>query len=340
MLPALSHVRTQARDRLPAVVWDWIEATAGADAHDAAKAWDGFRIRPRILRDVSTIELAVELLGRRSPLPILVAPTGYQTFVHPDGELAVARAACQFGSPLIVSMRSTTRFERIAEVADEWWLQVYAMRDPALTDHLVRRAVQCGARALVFTADTPYLGAQRSAGALLNIGDAHRVNIDDYVDIGAGATQQDPTCTFDVIGRLRALSGLPVLVKGVLRGDDARACLASGAAGVIVSNHGLRQLSRVISTAAALPEVVAAVGTDGEVYVDGGIRDGTSALIGLALGARAVLVGRPVLWGLAADGAAGVTAVLAALRADLAEAMGLAGMRRVVDLAPDLITTA
>lgn len=334
MLAALHRAREQARARLPAEVWAWIDAAA-PDTHDG---WDRHRLHPHVLRDVAHVDTSVEVLGRRIPSPLLVAPVGYQTLIHPDGELATAQAMTSIGAPMIVSTRSTTRFERIAEVTPNWWLQVYLLRDQNLTEHVVRRAVACGAQALVLTGDTPYLGAQRPSGAPLRLRDAHRVNIDIEVP-DADSTDQDATATLESIAWLRNLSGLPVLVKGVLRADDARACVSAGATGVIVSNHGRRQLARVVDTAAALPEVIAAIGEHSDVYVDGDLRDGAAITIALALGARAVLIGRPALWGLASGGADGVRTVLDALRADLAAVMGLVGATCRTELGPDLVTS-
>jgi 4-hydroxymandelate oxidase len=286
---------------------------------EAAAAWARVRLRPRVLRDVSCVATSVELLGSRLRTPVLVGPTALHGLAHPDGEAATARGAAAAGSLMVVSTRSSRPLEEVP--AGPWWLQVYVVRDRGRTRALVQRAAAAGATALVLTGDTPYLG-QRSA-----LGRAPL----------PPEQEQDPSVGLEAVGELAAASGLPVLVKGVLRGDDALACLDAGAAGVVVSNHGGRQLDRTLATADALPEVVAAVAGRAPVLVDGGLRSGLDVLCALALGADAVLLGRPVLWALAADGAAGVQACLEALTADLAHAMGLAGAARLAEVSASLV---
>jgi 4-hydroxymandelate oxidase len=210
------------------------------------------------------------------------------------------------------------------------------LRDRSLTRDLVQRAAASGARALVLTGDTPYVGRKRRDRGSLAIPDEDfRVNLERLTDVTLA--EQAPDVTFEDIAWLRERSGLPVLVKGVLRGDDAARCLDAGAAGVIVSNHGGRQLDGALATAEALPEVVEAVAGRAEVLVDGGVRSGRDVVRALALGARAVLVGRPVLWGLATGGASGVRTVLEELREDTAHVMALAGAASVADVTADLL---
>jgi 4-hydroxymandelate oxidase len=236
----------------------------------------------------------------------------------------------------VLSSRASTRIESVASAAGPWWFQVYVLRDRSLTEDLVRRAAASGARALVLTGDTPYVGRKRRDRGSLAIPDEDfRVNLERLTDVTLA--EQAADVTFEDIAWLRALSGLPVLVKGVLRGDDAARCLDVGAAGIIVSNHGGRQLDGALATADALPEVVQAVAGRGEVLVDGGVRSGRDVVRALALGARAVLVGRPVLWGLATGGAAGVREVLDGLREDTAHTMALAGAASVADVTADLL---
>jgi 4-hydroxymandelate oxidase len=348
MLPLLAEYEREASQALPPAVWGNVAASAGdgISAAEAESAWRAIRLYPRVFRDVSVVETSTTVLGTAVTTPILPAPTGYHVLVDTEGEVATARGLAAAGSLPVVSGRSTRSFSDVAAVAGPWWMQVYVMRDRGLTSALVERAVRAGARALVLTADTPYLGGQPSGDDSPITRDMHLTNLRDLVPAGSDAeralrpdaTAQDPSLTFDVIGWLRDLSGLPVIVKGVLRADDARACLAAGASGLVVSNHGGRQLDRAVSTAAALPAIVDAVGSDAEIYVDGGLRDGVSVLAALALGARAVMIGRPVIWGLAAAGSAGVTAVVAALTRDLAASMALAGARTITDIGPDLRT--
>ena len=338
MLPELRAAREATEQRLPADVRAYLALGDPGDA--AEQAWRRWSLRPRVLRDVGAVSTATTLLGRPGPTSLLVAPTGYHRLLHPEAEVATAAGAHAAGATFVVSTRATARFEDIAATGVTWWLQVYVLRDRGLTRQLVQRAADCGAQALVLTGDTPYLGGQGAFAGPLATRAAHFTNLDvDPADVAPDATVQDPTTTVDDIAWLREVGGLPVLVKGVLRGDDARRCLDAGASGVVVSNHGGRQLPSALATAAALPEVVAAVGDGGEVYVDGGLRDGGGVATALALGARGVLVGRPVQWGLAAGGAPGVESVLTALVADLARTCGLLGARGVDELTRDLVAS-
>jgi 4-hydroxymandelate oxidase len=338
VLTVLKAVRDRARAALPDEVWGWLQATADAADVDAdTVAWEQLAIRSHVLRDVDGADPSVTLLGHPFASPVLAAPIGYQRFVHSDGEAATAQAIAGHGVPFIVSTRSATRFADVGAICPDWWLQVYVFRDRGLTAELVGRAVAAGATALVLTGDTPFLGSQTEAGRGLDTRSVHRTNLDN-LEVIEGATDQDPTIDLDAIGWLHDISGLPVLVKGVLRGDDAADCVAAGAAGVVVSNHGRRQAARVVSTAAALPEVVARVADSVDVLVDGGIRDGTAVLAALALGARAVLIGRPVMWGLATGGSDGVASVLSAVHDDFVRQLGLVGARNVEELSPDLIS--
>jgi 4-hydroxymandelate oxidase len=306
----------RARQVLPVDVFGYLDGGAGDETarDEAEQAWHGYRLLPSVLRDVADFDSTVTLLGQRLPHAVLVAPTAAHGLIHPDGELATAHGAASAGSLLTVSTRASAELEAIAAAAGPWWLQVYLMRDRDRTAAIVRRATAAGASALVLTGDTPYLGRKARAGRPFAV---------------ESASEQDPAATEADIGWLADLSGLPVLVKGVLRPDDARRCLAAGAAGLIVSNHGGRQVSRAVATAQALAGVVDAVdavGSAAPVLVDGGLRSGADIAVALALGARAVMIGRPVLWGLAADGAAGVHQALAALAEEAAFTANLLGV--------------
>jgi 4-hydroxymandelate oxidase len=344
-LALIAELQRRAADSLPSEVTAYVDAGAGeqVSAAEATGAWDSYRFRPRVLRPVGRVDPSTAVLGTRLDTPILVAPTGYHRLVHDGGEAEMARGTTAAGSLLVLSTRATVRIEEACGGGGPWWFQVYVMRDRNLTAALVARAVEAGAAALVLTGDTPYVGRKPSvAGGIPSGAQEHLVNLAGYVGEGADLelrSAQDPTAALDTIAWLRDLSGLPVLVKGVLRGDDARACLDAGAAGVIVSNHGGRQLDRAVPTARALPEVVAAVGSDGDVLVDGGLRDGPAIMSALALGAKAVLIGRPCLWALAAGGAPAVEAVLRALDEDLRHAMALAGASTLADLDSSLVVT-
>lgn len=344
----LSVVEQQAEDAarlLSPEVLDYYAAGAGDEVTvaEASAAWEAFRLRPRVLRDVSTVDLSSQLLGATTTSPVAVAPMAFHQLAHPDGELATARGARRAGSLMVVSTRASKPLEDIAEAAQgPWWFQVYVMMDRDLTERLVERAVSAGARALVLTGDTPYVGIKRRVGHVrIPLPDDHfLVNLQRHLgaDIDArAAAAQDPSADLGVIEWLSRVSGLPVLVKGVLRGDEAVRCLDAGAEGVLVSNHGGRQLDRALPSALALAEVVDAVAGRAPVLVDGGLRSGLDALIALALGARAVLVGRPVLWALASGGEDGVHDLLAAIRDDLAHAMALTGSPDLASLDRGLV---
>jgi 4-hydroxymandelate oxidase len=337
-----------ATQRLPPPVAEFFNQGAGPglSTSEATAAWDRIRFRPRMLRGVSDVSTAVSVLGQQLDTPILVAPTAMQRAAHPDGELATARSTAACGSLMELSTNSGWSFADIAATGSPWWLQLYVMRDRGLATTLVEAAKQAGASAVVLTVDTPVVGRKYNAGQTI-----YEVSPDEFFLVNLDrsglperATEQADDLTPDDIGKLRAAAGLPVVVKGVLRGDDARDFVAAGAAAVQVSNHGGRQLDMAVPTAEALPEIVAAVeGTGAEVYVDGGIRRAEHVLAALALGARAVFLGRPVLWALAAGGesaeggTAGVTSLLAELTNELRHAMKLAGTRRTDEIGADLV---
>lgn len=336
----LDDLEQQARRRLDQGAYDYVAGGADDELTLAANVgdWSRLRLRPRVLRAVGTVDTSAVVLGTGVASPIGVAPTAFHRLVHPEGEVATAAGAASAGSLYVLPTRSTTPVEALAAAWDDhpFWYQVYVLVDRGLTTSLIERAVAAGARALVLTGDTPVLGRRRRdiANAFVlptNLGTVE--SLDRPGDLG----DQDPDVTFDDIGWLIERFRLPVVVKGVLRADDALRCLEAGASAVWVSNHGGRQLDGAVSTAAALPEICNAVGDAGEVYVDGGVRRGSDILRALALGARAVFVGRPVLWGLATGGAAGVAAVLAGLTQDLALAMQLVGATDLREVTPDLV---
>ena len=337
----IAELEQRARRLLTPEVYDYYAGGSGSEQtlRASVSAWQQHWLMPRVLRDVSTVDTSVRLPGlpeTAAATPIAVAPTGFQGLAHPEGEVATARGAARAGALMVLSTRSSMKIEEVAEaVASEggaWWFQVYVMKDRTLTARLVERAVAAGARALVLTGDTPVVGRKRRDRTEGVVSDAQVLaNIGPLADLSV--TGQAADVTFADIGWLARLGGVPVLVKGVLRADDARACLAGGAAGVIVSNHGGRQLDRAVPTALALPAVAAELGSSVPVFVDGGLRTGTDVLTALGLGARAVFLGRPVLWALACGGADGVRDLLTGLTSDLAHAMALAGAAAVAGLA-------
>ncbi|MGY1698654.1 alpha-hydroxy acid oxidase [Geodermatophilus sp. SYSU D00766] len=345
MLALLADLRERARTALRPDAWEYYEAGAGDEVTvgEAEAAWRDFRLRPRVLRDVSCVDLRTRVLGADLASPFAVAPMAFHALADPDGECATVRGAGDAGCLTVVSTRASRPLEDVAAAAPgPWWFQAYVMRDRGLTEALVQRAAAAGAGAVVLTVDTPHVGRkQRVGGVRIGIpDDEYLVNLARHLvpgTVGREAAEQDPSLTPDVVGRLAEVGGLPVVVKGVLRGDEALRCVEAGAAGVVVSTHGGRQLDRALPSAHALADVVAAVGGRVPVLVDGGVRSGTDALVALALGATAVLVGRPVLWALAAGGAAAVTAVLEELAADLRHVLALAGATSPADLDPAVV---
>ena len=339
--PGWADYETRARARLPDYVSAYYATTAGAaDPDRDTRAWDRFVFRPRVLHDVSLIDTGTTVLGTPVSTPVLVAPMAQQLAAHPEGETATARGVAAAGSLLGVATLTAVPFADIGAAGAPWWVQVYVTRDRSLTVRLVERAVAAGATALLLTVDMNALlppsvnprdwpdGPARTRLGNLTAEELSRA--------GRDGVETDHSLGPDAIGWLGRISGLPVLVKGVVRGDDARRCLDAGAAGLVVSTHGGRRLGPAISAARALPEVVAAA--DGaEVYVDSGLRRGEHIGAALALGARAVFVGRPVLWALAAAGSDGVRTVLESLTGELSQLMVQLGAPTIADLTPDLI---
>jgi isopentenyl diphosphate isomerase/L-lactate dehydrogenase-like FMN-dependent dehydrogenase len=297
-------------------------------------AFEAIRLRPRMLVNVETCDLGTTVLGMPVSMPILVAPTADHCLAHPEGECATAQAAGRAETLMVVSTSATTRLEDVAQAASgPLWFQLYVYDRPVAED-MVQRAVRAGYRALVITVDAPRLGRKERA---IKSGyelppQLSRANFEGYT-----LTKDYPSVTWEDLAWLRSLSPLPMLLKGILTAEDALLALEHGIDGIIVSNHGGRQLDSAVASIEALPEIVEAVAGRCEVYLDGGIRRGTDVLKALALGARAVLVGRPILWGLAARGPEGVYEVLDLLREELDLAMRLAGCPRLADIQRSLV---
>ena len=338
---AVEALRSRAETVLPGPVSEFFGqgAGAGVSAAEATQRWDRLRLRPRVLTNVSTVSTAARVLGHDLPSPILVAPTTLQRMAHPDGEVATARAVAAQGSLMCVSSNAGSTFEDIAATGVRWWLQVYVLRDRGLTTAILQRGREAGASAVVLTADTPVVGRKAEAGESVwsIVPDEFVLANADWRDLPENALDKADDLSPDTIGWLHEVTGLPVVLKGVLRGDDARTVAQAGAAAVYVSNHGGRQLDLAVATADVLPEVADAVAGTVEVYADGGIRRAEHVLAALALGADAVFVGRPVLWALAAGGSDAVARLLAGLTDDLDHALRLAGARNLGEVTADLV---
>ena len=328
----------RAQAVLPEDVFAYFAAGAGAEITLARQeqAWDEVLLRPRVLRDVSATSTATQVLGHPVASPVLVAPTAAHKLAHPEGEVAVARAARAAGSLLVLSMRSSSPVEDVAAAAGPFWQQLYVLQDRGVTDEIGRRAAAAGALALVVTVDTPRVARKRVGfpAALPSTGIIEALDHRDVAD--PRLTQAEDVGPRD-LERLAEASGLPIVAKGVLTAEAARDCVAAGASAVVVSTHGGRQLDGVVPTPLALPEVAEAVGDRVEVYVDGGVRTGSHVLKALALGARAVLVGRPVIWALATGGSDGVRSLLDEMASEVDEALALAGCPSCTDVGPDLV---
>ncbi|GAA4735904.1 alpha-hydroxy acid oxidase [Modestobacter marinus] len=367
----VADLRTTARRRLPRAVFDYVDGAAEDEVtmRRNRAAFDEWELVPSVLRDVGEVELGTEVLGARTALPMVLGPTGFTRMVHPDGELAVARAAAARGIPYTAATMGTTSLEDVAaEVAaaaggPTQWFQLYVWRDRGLCKELISRAREAGYRALVLTVDTPVPGARERdlrngltippELGLRTLADGARrphwwwgllrseaVTFANVQHVAGGpqavmefvGRQFDPTVTWDDIAWMVEAWGGPFVVKGVLTAADARRAAAAGVDAVVVSNHGGRQLDHVGATLTALTEVVDAVGADLEVLVDSGFRRGTDIATALALGARAVLLGRPQLYGLAVGGQAGVERAVDLLAAELRRALQLLGVTDVAQL--------
>lgn len=367
-LMTLADHEALAATRLDAGAWAYLCGGAGDEItlQRNRSAWDAQHLLPRVLRTLAGGHTRLNLLGRTLPHPILLAPVAYQKLFHPDGELATAHAAAAQGAGLVLSTQASTRLETVAEayLADAepgpdnpaetgrgpLWFQLYPQPDHGLTRELVRRAEAAGYEALVLTVDAPCHGArdrERRAGFRLPP-QVSAVNLAGFAPPPpAPALQAGQSALFDHllhsaptwadIARLQAETRLPLLLKGVLHPDDAREARRMGVAGLIVSNHGGRTLDTALPTAAALPRIVEAVEDALPVLVDGGIRRGTDILKALALGAQAVLVGRPYACGLANAGAMGVAHVIRLLRDELEIAMALCGCRDLAAIGPEVL---
>lgn len=330
-----------ARERMEPGAWDYQAGGAGDERTlaDNREAWDRRRLRPRVLVDVARRDLSTTALGRPLDHPIVVAPTAAHRLSHADAEAATARGAAAARALYTLSTISSVPMEEVASAAPAAprWFQLYAPSDRNACRALVERAAAADYGAVVVTVDLPMPGNRerdlRSGfGVMLGI----HLPEDQPVDPDTGIVVL-PTMTWDDLAWLRSVCPIPLVAKGILRADDAVRAVEAGCDGIWVSNHGGRQLDTAVAAIDALPEIAAAVGDRALLVVDGGVRRGVHVLKGLALGADLVAVGRPVLWGLAVEGAEGVQHVLELLRDELSLAMALAGCRSIGEITPDLV---
>jgi (S)-2-hydroxy-acid oxidase len=356
----IDDIAAIARQKLDRNAYNYY--VSGADGEqtltDNVEAFKRYRFRPRFLRDVSKIDTATSILGETISFPVCVAPTAMHRMAHPEGEAATARACIKYNTCMTLSSWSTVRIEDVAKRSGDGlrWFQLYVYKDRALTASLVKRAEAAGYKAIAVTIDTPIVGKRlndnrfgfdlpshltlanfdmESTGSLLS---------EERAKKGTGSALQrytqrmtDTSLSWKDITWLMSITSLPVVVKGVLTAEDARIAVELGVKGILVSNHGARQLDGVPATIEVLKEIVDAVCGKCEVYLDGGVRRGTDVLKALALGARAVFIGRPVLWGLAYKGQEGVEKVLQLLKDEFSLAMMLSGCTSVSSITKELV---
>jgi 4-hydroxymandelate oxidase len=350
----LTDFEERARAVLPKPQFDFFQGGAADEitVRENRRAFDDIDLRFRVLAGVEHRNLSVTLLGQQTSMPVLIAPTGFHKMAHPEGEIATARAAADCDVIMVVSTMANVTLEEVrASAKGPMWFQLYVYRDRGVTRSLVQRAEAAGYNAIQVTVDLPVLG-RREADVRNGFGLPSDLRIANLEGAGLGvlgavdgdsgvaaytARLLDPSLTWKDIEWLKGLTRLPLLVKGLVRGDDALRAMESGVDGVVVSNHGGRQLDTSPATIRALPEVADAIAGRGLVLMDGGIRRGTDVVKALALGANAVMLGRPPLWGLAVGGQDGVRQVLEIVRSELDAALALCGCRSVATVSRDLV---
>jgi L-lactate dehydrogenase (cytochrome) len=362
----VEDLRAEARRRWPRGVRGYVEG--GADGEVSLRrnraAFEAVELVPAVLRDVSTVDLATDLFGCASALPFALGPTGFTRMMHPDGELASARAALRAGVPYTLSTMATVALEDVAREGGQLWFQLYVWRDRGLTRELLRRAQVAGYRVLVVTVDTPVTGLRARdhhngftlpprltpsaladmamhpawclgllRGAPITFANfAAEVSATSETVMEFAARQFDPSVTWDDLAEIRAMWAGPMLLKGMLGRDDARRAQDAGMDGIALSNHGGRQLDQTVPPIRALEGIREAVGPQMPILVDSGIRHGADIAIALAAGATGALIGRPYLYGLGAAGQAGCEAAIRMLADELSRAMRLLGVRTADEL--------
>jgi len=334
----ISEYEALAQARIDPVAWDFYRGGSDDEVtlRTTRAAFERIRLRPRMLVDVNICDLHTSVLGIPVSMPVLIAPTAYHCFAHPEGECATAEAAGAAGTLMVASTTSNRSLEEIAKAASgPLWFQLYTYGGFEGSEMLVKRAQAAGYCAIVLTVDLPRVG-RRERDVRNNFSLPSHLQEGNFTAVVPMGDKRS-ILTWDVIPWLRSITSLPIVLKGILTAEDAQLAVEHGVDGIIVSNHGGRQLDTTFSSIEALPEVVEAVAGRCEVYMDGGIRRGTDILKALALGARAILVGRPILWGLAVNGSAGVRRILEMLREELELAMVLSGRPTIASIDRSLV---
>jgi 4-hydroxymandelate oxidase len=348
---SLSDLERVAADRIPGGVWDYIQGGAGEERTLGAnrEAFQRRTLLPRVLAGIERIDPTTTLLGSSVRAPFFIAPTAYQGEIHAEGERGTVAAAAEAGVLAVVSTLSTFSVEEIAESSGMGlrWFQLYLQPEFAMSERLIRRAERAGYRAIVLTVDVPLLAVrdrQSVAGFALDA-PVSTGNGPEFVAPARAPSPEGPRFRlrvdaangWEILDRLRATTRLPIVVKGILRREDARSAVDHSAAGIIVSNHGGRQLDGAPATLDVLPGIVEEVGSKAEVYLDGGVRRASDILMAIALGARGVGIGRPILWALGTNGRAGVSRYLDLLATELVNTMAQLGAASLAELAPETV---
>lgn len=371
-LVCVADYEEKSKEKLEKSALDYYQSGAGDQLtlHLNKEAFNDLRIRPRFLRDVSKLDLSTEIFGKKLKWPVGIASTAMQRMAHPEGEVANAKAAGQAGSVFVLSTLATTSLQELAEQAPDTdkWFQLYIYKDRSLTENLVRTAEECGFKAIVLTVDAPVFGIRRRdvrnkfslpadlklsnfTGEILDKTLKNDILLSEFPGIQAKgvkssgasgineyvASQFDDTLTWKDVKWLVEFTKLPVVAKGILTKEDALLALHYGCKGVIVSNHGARQVDGVPATIEALPEIVKAVGNEMVVMLDGGVYQGVNVFRALALGAKYVFMGRPAIWGLAVDGQKGVENVLGIVKKEFENTLKLTGCSSLNDIRPEMV---
>lgn len=350
----LHEFEALAKDKLSPMAYAYYSSGADDEVtlRDNQAAFERIRLRPRYLRGVEHIDTTTRILGHILPYPLLVAPMAFMAMAHADGELAMARATAKHNIPMVLSTMSNYSLERVQAASDSIkFFQLYVYKDKPLTEALVRRADAAGYDALVLTIDAPVLGKRKASlysGFQLPQGliaanlmgeemQAMLVGLSKNTTGSTIDTLREANLNWKHIAWLKSLTDMPIFVKGALRGDDAQLAIEHGVDGVIVSNHGGRQLDTAPATIDVLEEIVTAVGDEVDILLDGGVRRGTDIIKAMAMGVKAVLIGRPMMYALAYDGENGVNHALDLITTELETAMRLCGCRNLAEITPDLL---